>query len=82
MPFTDGQDVAVSHLLKELKHEYDSKDQKLMKRKPSIIKAHMLIVARAWRGSLDASGHLGYGREENRRHRAEIDEKSFSSPPC
>ena len=49
MPFTDGQDVAVSHLLKELKHEYDSKDQKLMKRKPSIIKAHMLIVAQTSR---------------------------------
>ena len=48
MPFTDGQDVAVSQLLKELKHEYDSKDQKLMKRKPSIIKAaHMLIVAQS-----------------------------------
>lgn len=49
MPFLEGQDAAVSQLLKEMKTEYDSKDNKLMKRKPSIIKAHMLILAQTSR---------------------------------
>ena len=49
MPFLEGQDAAVSQLLKDLKNEYDAKDNKLMKRKPSIIKAHMLILSQTSR---------------------------------
>lgn len=49
MPVLEGQHEEVSKLLKELKNEYDSKDQKLMKRFPQIIKAHMLILAQTSR---------------------------------
>ena len=48
-PFLDGQDAAVSQLLKDYKNEYESKDQKLMKRLPTIIKAHMLILTQTSR---------------------------------
>jgi translocation protein SEC63 len=49
MPVLEGQHEEVSKLLKDLKNEYDSKDQKLMKRFPQIIKAHMLILAQTSR---------------------------------
>ena len=45
MPILDGQHEEVSKLLKDLKNEYANVDQKLMKRLPQIIKAHMLILA-------------------------------------
>jgi translocation protein SEC63 len=45
LPFGPGQDAVISGLLKDMKLEYDSKDQKLTRRHPGIIKAHMLVLA-------------------------------------
>ena len=58
MPFKRDQEEPVRKLLATLKNEYDAKDPKFLKRHPSILRAHMLLLAQACRKTAEVDPAL------------------------
>lgn len=58
IPFKRDQEEGFRKLAVSTKSEYDSKDQKFMKRHPAILKAHMLMLAQACRKTNDVDASL------------------------
>ena len=58
MPFKRDQEEPVRKLLATFKNEYDAKDPKFLKRHPSILRAHMLLLAQACRKTTEVDPAL------------------------